>query len=483
MTEKKWYDNAVMVNRDPNWYGATRGANAEESRANLAQYFSQYEGAVTDVLICVLEQTSIIPSKYIMWRGDKVLQKTENGHEVDYSNMSHLYKAYAEYGVDGVEVFIEEVNKLGIRPWITLRMNDVHFGANETSFLRPDIYYEAKEAGEMVGPYYNYYATAHNFKYPRYREALLGYIGEILDKYDMFGLELDFMREIYCFDYFGNPDGIQEIMLDFMREVKKMAIAAEKRIGHDLKISIRTCRDSEDAYIFGFDIKRMVDEGLVDVVVVTPHFATTDSGMPIRKWKELLGEGAAVMAGLEMLNGYPSAVAHSSPENAKAYAAAYYEQGADGIYFNNHEYYTDHNRACWRVNRDNCYEGRRDFVVTYQDCAAYPIMAYKPLPFRIGYSNILPLEVGKIKSTDKVTLLIDFDGEKFPEISISGFRANSIKVVEPLTLYDFRGNPVYPTPHTPLEFDFTGFETDGKAFIGFIGNGGIGYIRLTVISE
>ncbi len=236
MAMTKWYDNAVMVNRDPNWYGAAAGESAEECRASLTDYLSKYEGAVTDVLIGVLEQTSIIPSKHIMWRGDKVLRKVENGKEVDYTylSMMRLYRAYAEFGVDGVQIFIDEMKKKGIRPWITLRVNDVHFGGDEAAFLRSDMYYEAKAAGEMVGADYGYYKTAFDFKYPRYREALLNYIGEILDKYDMFGLELDFMREIYCFDYVKDK-GIQEIMLDFMRRVKGMAKEAEGRVGHDIK--------------------------------------------------------------------------------------------------------------------------------------------------------------------------------------------------------------------------------------------------------
>ena len=483
MSEKKWYDNAVMVNRDPNWYGATRGANAEECRANFESYLSKYEGAITDVLIGVLEQTTIIPSKYLMWRGEKAIQKTENGVPVDYSNMMHLYKAYAEYGVDGVQIFIEQMNKLGIRPWITLRMNDVHFGGDETAFLRPDIYYEAKAAGEMVGRDYAYYATAHNFKYPRYRTALLGFIGEILEKYDMFGLELDFMRDIYCFDYLGDPDGIQEIMLDFMREVKRMALEAEKRIGHDLKISIRTCRDPEDAYIFGFDIKKMADEGLIDVVVATPRWGSTDSGIPIRKWKKLLGDSVAIIGGIEILNGYPAARAINSPENAKAYAAAFYEQGADGIYFNNHEYYTDHNRASWRVNRESCYEGRRDFVVTYQDCAPYMTMAYKPLPHRILVNTAFPLEIGKVKSTDKVTLLLDHEGEGTPVAYVNGMMADNGKEVEPVMLPAPQEKTVNVTPHKALEYDLSGFETDGKISLYFTGKGYIHYIRISIESK
>lgn len=54
MVQKKWYDNAVMVNRDPNWYGAAEGETAEECRASLENYLSKYEGAVTDVLIGAL---------------------------------------------------------------------------------------------------------------------------------------------------------------------------------------------------------------------------------------------------------------------------------------------------------------------------------------------------------------------------------------------------------------------------------------------
>ena len=482
MAEKKWYDNAVMVNRDPNWTYRANITSAENCRTVFESVFSRFgEGAITDVMLGVLEQTTMVPSKHLMWRGEKFLQKIENGHEVSYPDHEKLYKPYAEFGVDGVQIFIDEMHKLGIRPWISLRVNDVHFGHDETSFLHSDMFYEEVAAGHHIGDHYGYYGRAFNFKHDRYRNALLGFIKELLDKYDMFGIEMDFMREIYCFDYLGDPDGIQDVIMDFMRTVKAYALEAEKRVGHDIKVSIRTCRDPEDAYIFGFDIKRMADEGLIDIVVPTPRWDPTDSGMPIRKWKALLGDSVGIIAGMET-NNFKSSI--NTAENEKAYAASFYAQGADGIYFNNHEAYNDRNRTSWRVNRDTCLKGRRDFVVTSQDCAAYKSEAYKPLPFRIGYSNMLPLEIGKVKPTDKVVLTIDFEGDELPEICINGFRANSRRVVEPLVLRTAgQERWMCATENIPLEYDFTGFSTDSKAVLGFIGSGKINYIRVTIVSK
>ena len=79
MENKKWYKDALLVNRDPNWYGVVYASSKEESEKNLADYFSLYEGhKVTDVQMCVFENTSISPSDAVMWRGEKYLQKEEN---------------------------------------------------------------------------------------------------------------------------------------------------------------------------------------------------------------------------------------------------------------------------------------------------------------------------------------------------------------------------------------------------------------------
>ena len=52
------------------------------------------------------------------------------------------------------------------------------------------------------------------------RESMLAYLREQLSRYDVYGLELDFLREYHCFRYLTADMGeCRRIMLGFLREV------------------------------------------------------------------------------------------------------------------------------------------------------------------------------------------------------------------------------------------------------------------------
>ena len=230
--DPNWSEDALLVNVDSNWPNKISSSSVEEAVASAENFALKYTGAnVSDVLICIFEQTSLVPSDTQMWRATKYNMTEENGIPVDYSSLEGLYKVYTEYDVDPYAIMLQTLRENGIRPWVTLRMNDCHFGADETSFLRSDYYYEAKEKGYMIssaGTDYGYFNTCLDFGVAEVRERMLVYIEEVLSKYDMFGLELDFMRDITSFDYLNNPDCAQ-IMNDFMREVRKLTdVAASK---------------------------------------------------------------------------------------------------------------------------------------------------------------------------------------------------------------------------------------------------------------
>lgn len=475
---KKWYDGALLINRDPNWYGAIDVTSAETARESMKEYFSRFKGyKVTDVMLGILEQTTMLPTESFYWRGNKYLQKVENGHEVDYTenSVAKLYKCFAEYGVDAAQIFIDTMREIGIRPWLALRMNDAHFGSEKTSFLHSDMFYEADKAGEMIGSEYGYFAHCYNFRYPRYRTAILGYIAEILNKYDIFGLELDFMREIHCFDYKNDPD-CAPIMTEYVREIRKLTKAAGERLGHDVKLLIRTCRDPKDALAFGFDIKTMCDEGLLDAVVPTPRWSCTDSAVPVKVWRELLGDDIAVFGGIETLN---LKATTNMPVNSKAYAAAFYANGADGIYFNNHEYDTERNRGAWMITRESCIEGRREFVVTWQDTVAAGNPQYKPLPMTVEGSGDIDLEIGKVAADAKVNVIIDWEGDKAPIMSAGCVTNASGTVIAPITVQ--KGDEVINlTEHTPLSYDISGIATDNALTLSFAGSGTVHYINIII---
>jgi len=481
--DKKWCKNVLMVNRDPNWYYAIDDTNAETCRTSLENYFSFYDGAVTDVCLGLLEQTTINPTQSFHWRGLKYLQKKENGIDVDYSDnkgLRSLYRCYAEYGVDGVQIFIDKMREKGIRPWLALRMNDAHFPDEPTCFLRSDMYYEEKAAGHKIGEKYGYYGHCFNFKYERYPNAILGYIGELLDKYDFYGLELDFMRGPRCYDYLSDPE-CYKLMTEYIRKIKARVKEGEKRVGHSIKISIRTLRSPELAMSFGFDIKTLVDEGLVDVVITTPAWNPTESGLPIARWRELLGKDAIIVAGIET-NNYAATV--NTPSQSKAYTAAFYAEGADGIYYNNHEYDTERNHGAWAISRENCTKGHREFTVNLQDCVPYQgAPRYKPLPIEFDGTASLPLKVGQVKACDEVKVIVNFIGEEAPILSVGDIKNVKAEVITPYVGKLRTGDDYIFTPDTPLAYDISGIETASPITLEFTGKGTVTFVTIMIDAE
>ena len=483
MWDVKWYKDALLVNRDVDWtIQALNGDSREEMLENIRQYFLKFTGhKITDFLLNIFEQISFIPSEKMDWIGAKYAMRDEYDETMPYYIvLEKLHKCYVEYGIDPVAEAFDIMKKNGIRPWITFRMNDAHYAAEcENSLQKMQIFYEEEKAGHLLGDEYGYFKCGYNFSYPKIREAFLGMFEEVLDKYDMFGLELDFQRDIFCFDYKNDPD-CHKIMTEFIRQVKEKITAAEKKHGHKICLMIRTAHSAEDALGFGFDIKTMCDEGLIDAVNPTARWEYTDSGIPVREWKEICGENVALFPGIETLN---LEFTRTSSEQSKAYSASFYAQGADGIYFNNHQSGSPNDIKVWNITHDNCTDGRREFTVTKQDICSGKAERYMPLP--MSADGTLLLELGKIKADDKVTLIADFEGDTIPILSVCGKEAlkPEITAAHIVASEDKNKEDVNMTPHTPLSYDLSGIETESTITLTFGGVGTIHYITIIIESK
>ena len=102
MADKKWFEGALhMVNRDPNWYGYIDGESKEKCIESIKAHFDRFAGSdVTDVMLGLLESTTIVPSNSYMWRGLKYVQKIENGIEVDYTENKGIKGKFFTFKVD-----------------------------------------------------------------------------------------------------------------------------------------------------------------------------------------------------------------------------------------------------------------------------------------------------------------------------------------------------------------------------------------------
>lgn len=167
-------------------------------------------------------------------------------------------------GVDYPARVIQRCRHHGISPWISLRMNDVHENANlehpfhSALWRKPELFRQGHPG---------YFARALDYAHPQVRDHYKALITETLDRYDIAGLELDFMREPYLFSKGQEQEG-RRILTEWLRGVRKLVNEAARRRGHEVKLGVRVPSSPDTALGLGLDAPAWAKEGLVDLVVV-----------------------------------------------------------------------------------------------------------------------------------------------------------------------------------------------------------------------
>ena len=464
--------SGTIVNIDANlsWFFMS---SLDEDYVNLEEKAKEYielyrDSGITDLLFCIFEQSSITRTQVLTTRGDNYFKTEENGVPVDYVNLDRIALLHKldELGVDLMGLWLRHTKEMGIHPWITIRMNDAHFHGGETAFLRGDLYYEAMEKGWFIGPekYGSYFGTCFNYAVPEIRRRMLDYIREQLDRYDVDGLELDFQREMMCFDVLNQPDCCN-IMNGFISNVRTILRDAEEKWGHPISLMIRLARDPDQCKAMGFDALYWAEHGLVDAVVPAPRWGTTDSDMPIARWVELMEPyGVKVYAGLEINVLRADGISRTTLEISKAHTVQYSDQGSDKIYLHNFFSEADAHvngtplKKIWQVcaDPDLAAKGERRYVVTRQDDSFCDIhnadlpRGWKPLPQEVNGEFTFEIKTGPVNTGDVVTLYVGADGEY--TVSVNGIPAEVMgagedayvtrsPVLEPGTVTAFRVIP------------------------------------------
>lgn len=414
-------ERKLLINADDShWWGfwnrlAENGTFDDDS---LNAYVMQYaDSGVTDVLFNIFCQSSDVPSDVMTFRGDLYGQTEQHGSPVDYSNYRGLHEFYRVQHKDIFAVWFDKCRELGLRPWITLRMNDCHDPDEAASLLRGELFYTAEENGWTIGKAYGYYRHCLNYAVPEIRRLMLDYTREQLLRYDVFGLELDFMREIYCFDYQNaDTDEIVGLMNQYMRDTAAIVKEAEAKWGHDVQLSVRMMRDLDQCRAYGFDPQTWCAEGLVDAICVTPRFSTNDSAMPIADWKARC-KGAEIWAGVETLVNTQAKGCCADAATVRGYGAQYLTAGADGLYLFNYMSsgtVGDREREVYDTcgSLDEILAHPRRHIVTWQDTCPAGWEPYRPLPLRIkaGSAAELKVETGVIPAGAAVEVLLGLEG-------------------------------------------------------------------------
>ena len=238
-------------------------------------------------------------------------------------------------GIDLYAHAIPRLREIGVSPWISMRMNDVHY-VNQPTHPIHDRFWREHPQWRRCPELDPYNGQCLDYGVPEVRAYQMAYVREIVGRYDLDGLELDWMRNPFHFRPGFEEEGLG-LLTGFVRETRELLRLRAKELGHDVKLGVRVPSRPTTARLLGYDAPRWARDGLIDKLVVTP-FLFTEPDMPVELWKQLTaGTGVAVAAGVEVtLRPYEGSHALANNlESLRGATASLLERGADQIYLFN----------------------------------------------------------------------------------------------------------------------------------------------------
>lgn len=437
----------LCLNEDNSHYFSTRAGNKLDAET-VAAWVDQYaKTQVRELMLSPNAMRTSYDSKVWepIWKGydpngpddQPLLASTAPASRKAVRDWIHTAWRLNKDGIDPYKLWIERARKHGISPWISMRMNDVHNVDDERSFMHSDLWrqnpqfrrinYRLDRSADQAFDYAHTEVRQHHFKLVR----------ELVERYDIDGLELDWMRFGYHFKP-GHEHAGLAILTEFTAEVRRLLTAWEKKRGHKIKLSARVPSRPQTALGLGYDPVTWARKGLIDMLVVTPFWASIEPDMPIGLWKELLrGTQVTLAAGLEVLiRTHPDSkqFQKNTLETVRGAAATLLDRGAERIYLFN---YMDSQTAMddlenyptllREVGSLETLKGKpRRHVLTFADTWAPGEAPAIPLPAQCsaGRWRAFRLPTGPVPAAGNVRALLGIEGMTETDLAASELRLN-----------------------------------------------------------
>jgi len=415
-------------------------AGVPASKEVLHEYIYSLKGTqITDFVMNVNGTVSAAQSEIFETFADRYLLTEENGDKVDYSDTFAKY-AYdlRENGIDMYQEWISALYETGINPWISIRMNDCH-GSQFSHDIRKSK--DVEEMADMHLAHYRerecYFDKCLDYSRIEVRQRMLGYIEEMLSHYDIYGLELDMMRNMHYFCYGFEKQG-EKIMKEFIDSVYDLLCKYGERYGHKINFSLLLPPPPETAMEMGVNIFGFTDK--IDYIILIGRWQTTNTNMPIELWKQLLKGTDIKLGGGQQLFCRPSMQYKNvvcSVNAAFGQAMANLSRGCDFVYLYNYMdegelegigkeliykecIRNDKNRPLVFNNigeKETLMKQNRSHVVTFCDSEVYRRnSAILPLKYDENSTYVpIKIAVGEISENAEVKLLLGINREINPD--------------------------------------------------------------------
>ena len=317
------------------------GRPAEKmTEAGLLEYLDEVtaSGAVTHFFMCPNAMRANFDSKAFepVWTA-----MSEPGRKPGWGPRVKLLH---DRGIDPYAVWAKGCRARGVSPWLSMRMNDVHsvhdpsFCSHSTFWLKHPEFRRVPDAIVKNGGDWTKWAL--DYSHPEVRAYSLAFVKELLGRYDVDGIECDWMRFPEHLPP-GRETEFAGCLTEFMREVRRAADAAARRLGHSVLVGARVDSDPAAALRRGTDAFAWAREGSVDWIVPCNFFASVDFELPYADWRRRIDEAnpkVRVIPGADsgvLMPGKRWQRRLLTLEEYCGWADRMYAQGAEGVYLFN----------------------------------------------------------------------------------------------------------------------------------------------------
>ncbi len=325
----------LALNEDNSHFFFNRSA-ADMTRDGLNAFVDQYaDTGVSDLFLCpnAMRANFRSTTRDAIW--DVGNQQMPTGIGKRWIDNARLLD---KRGLDPYAIWIARCRQKGITPWLSMRMNDLHNVNNVKNYMHSTFWVEHPQYWRVPGGT-SWTDRALDYGIPEVRAYNIAFVKELLQRYDPDGIELDWMRFGYHFKPGQETEG-RAILTGLMRDVRKLTNEWSKRRKHPIRLAARVPAHPDAAAGLGMDGVTWARDGLVDMLIATPFWTTSDFDIPMELWRKRLGKAAAnvtLAAGLEYnLRPFPGGPAVPNDlASVRGFITASLYRGADQIYLFN----------------------------------------------------------------------------------------------------------------------------------------------------
>ena len=195
-------------------------------------------------------------------------------------------------GVQPLDVLIDQSHKRGMEFLAGMRVNDNHGHVSVSQGVGSGSSFISSHPEWLLNetrpdPYYQMDKGTLDFTFDAVREYVSSVAAEIINNFDIDGIELCFRDRGYFPHKTGNDR--KHLMTDMVESINALLAEKSKAIGRNLILGVRVSETINECLVMGLDVPTWINKGLIDYVSPQESMHSSTNA-PVREFADLIGD-------------------------------------------------------------------------------------------------------------------------------------------------------------------------------------------------